>query len=126
MHRTRLDGDVDDVAVLDARTRSKPADHRGLACALGLRRTDCALLTYVSRQLAHVLGERGRRADDEMRDDLRAKRLAEYDYPAQPLIVGCVGLEGRVLEVLGPDADHDLAADVGLERGAPRERPRPA
>ena len=121
VQRARLDGDVDDVAVLDPRARPEAADHDRLVRALGRGGLHGALLAHVARELAHVLGQRGRRSDGEVRDDLRAERLAEHDDAAHPLILRRVGLERRVLEVLRPDADDDLASDVRLERGSRRE-----
>ena len=110
-----LDGYVDDVAVLDPGARAEATHHDRLVLALRCRGLDGALLADVACQLTHVLGQRGRRVDREVRDDLRAERLTEHHDPAQPLVFGDVGRECRVLEVLGADADDEPLADVPLE-----------
>ena len=112
----RVDGDVDRLAVLDARPRPEAADHDRLRLAFR-ELLNLALLPDVPRQLAHVLGEGGRGVDLEVRDDLRAERLAQDDDALDVAVVGDVGLEARVLEALRPDAQDDRAPDVLLERG---------
>ena len=52
--------------------------------------------------------------DLEVGDDLGAERLAEHDHPAHPLVLRCVGLQGRVLEVLRANAGDDRPTDVCL------------
>ena len=122
MQRSHLDGDVDDVAVLDPRARPEAADHDGLVRALCRRGLHGTLLAHVARELAHVLGEGGWSSDGEVRDDLRSERLAQHYDSAHALILGRLGLERRVLEVLRPHADDDLASDVALERGSSCQR----
>ena len=64
------------------------------------RRLDGALLPDVARELAHVLGQRRRRVDLEVGDDLGAERLAEHDDALDVTVCRDLRREGRVLEVL--------------------------
>ena len=100
MQRPRLDRHVDRLAVRDPRAWAESADHDRFILALGDCRLHGALLTDVAGELADVLGERGRSVDGEVGDDLGAKRLLEYDNPAQPALTEDV---------------RELARDVGQE-----------
>jgi hypothetical protein len=77
-----------------------------------------ALLPDVARQLAHVLGQRRRSIDLEVRDDLRAQRLAEHDDTLDVPVLRNIGLQARVLEAFRTDPQDDLTADVALDAGA--------
>ena len=121
MERACLDGDVDRLAVRDAGARAEPADHDRFVLILRDGGLHGALLADIARELAYVLGQRGRRCDREVGDDLGAQRLTEHDNAAQSLILRRVGLESRVLEVLRPDADDEPLTHVLLEPGSVRD-----
>ena len=70
-------------------------------------RLHLALLPDVARQLTDVLGQRRRSVDLEVRDDLRAERLAKDDDALDVPVLRDLGLQARVLEALRTDAQHD-------------------
>ena len=95
--------------------RVEPGGHHG---AVG--RHDRAL-PGVPDQLGEVLGlPHPRRVGDDVHDQVRAERLDQLHLADEdtPLLRTA---QRRVVEVLGPDAEHDLPVDVGRQRGAPRE-----
>ena len=76
-----------------------------------------ALVPDVAGQLADVLGQRRRSVDLEVRDDLRAERLAEDEDTLDVTVLRDVGSEARVLQAFRADAQHDLSADVSSSFG---------
>ena len=64
----------------------------------------------------------GWRVDLEVHHHLRAERLAKSHGSRETAVGRRVGRERRVLEVLGPNPEDDVGADVRLERVTGRER----
>ena len=73
-------------------------------------------LPDVLGELLDVRRERGRRIDREVDHDLGAERLAQGHRALEGPAVCRLAGELVVLEILGPDAEHDLAALVAPER----------
>ena len=90
-----------------------------------LRRLDPPLPPDVPRELAHVLRERGRSVDLEVRHDLRAEPLTKDETPS----IRCSPARpARARRPRGPRgvSEHDALADVRLEAGACPEHLGPA
>ena len=76
-----------------------------------------ASTAQVVGQLPRVLGEHRRRVDLEVDVGLRAHLLDEHHRGLIRVPGRASGGQRRVLEVLGPDAEHDLPADVVAQGG---------
>ncbi len=70
----------------------------------------------VGRDLPQGVGDDGRRVDLEVDDGLGAEQLAQLHEPVEAPAHRRVPGIGRVLEMLGPDADDHPAVDEGVER----------
>src|SRR5215216_2455221 len=81
-----------------------------------------ALVADVLLELADLLGEGGLRVHGEVDHVLCPERLAEDDLALEPPVGRRVRVDGCILEVLRPDAEHDLLPFEGLQRGPPLER----
>ena len=84
----------------------------GLGLELGEHR-----VVEVGGDLLDLVGHHRLAADLEVGDHLGAERLDVLDRRVQPAFARRAGLDRRVLEVLGPDAHGDRAADVAVEVG---------
>ena len=66
----------------------------------------------VASQLPNVFGQGRRGVYLEVRDDLRAERLAEDEDPLDVLVFRDLRSQARVLQALRADTEDDLAARV--------------